>query len=74
MEFDLPTTGSSISFLSATPDRTVDVEKKEERDTLRLLASIVDCSQLISRLFVQEDLNVKGRDLVFTSLGGLDHS
>ena len=69
---DLPGIGGRISFLSATPDWTTDVEKNKERDALRLLAPSVYWLQPIPRASVQVDLNINGRDLVFTGLGGLD--
>ena len=69
---DLPGIGGSINFLSAIPAWTTDIIKNEERDALRLLAPTVYWLQPIPRASVQVDLNVNGRDLIFTGLGGLD--
>ena len=72
IKLDLPTTGGSISFSSAMLDRTVDLEENEEKEALRLLAPSIYWLQPIPRASVQVDLNINGRDLVFTGLGGLD--
>lgn len=71
IRFDLPTTGGSINFSLPTPDRTVDVEEnKEKGDALRLLillTSIVDRLQPLSRVSMQVELNINGRDLILTN-------
>ena len=72
IKIDLPGIGGSISFWSAIPGWNTDIDKKEERDALRLLAPTVYWLQPIPRASVQVDLNINGRDLIFTGLGGLD--
>ena len=72
IKIDLPGIGGSISLLSATPTWTTDSIKNEERDALRLLAPTVYWLQPIPRASVQVDLNINGRDLILTGLGGLD--
>ena len=72
IRIDLPGTGGSIAFLSATPGWTTDIDENEERDALRLLAPTVYWLQPIPRASVQVDLDINGRDLIFTGLGGLD--
>ena len=71
-KFDLPTTGGSIHFSSATPDRTVDVEeKKEKRDVLRLvippnLNGRPIAAHLASVRAGTLELNTNSKDLGFT--------
>ena len=72
IQIDLPGIGGSISLLSATPGWTADMNKNEERDALHLLAPTVYWLQPIPRACVQVNLNINGRDLIFTGLGGLD--
>lgn len=72
IKLDLPTAGGSISLSSARPDGTVVLEEKEEREALRLLALTIYSLQSIPRASIQLDLNINGRDLILTGLGGLD--
>ncbi len=72
VKLDLPTTGGSISLSSVILNRTVGLEENEEREALSLLAPTVYWLQPIPRASVQVDLNINGRDLIFTGLGGLD--
>ena len=72
IKIDLPGLGGSIGFLSAMPGWNADIDENEERDALRVLAPTVYWLQPIPRASVQADLNINGRDLIFSGLGGLD--
>ena len=72
IKLELPTTHGSISMSSEILDQNIDLEKKEEGETLHVLAPTVYWLQPIPRASVQVDLNINGRDLIFTGLGGLD--
>ncbi|KAL8722751.1 MAG: hypothetical protein Q9225_000812 [Loekoesia sp. 1 TL-2023] len=82
VNLDLPPTAAdaatavhgSITFSSMSPQRSTDTDTcpEEKEDTLHLLAPAVTWLQPIPRASVEMDLNIKGKDLSFTGLGGLD--